>query len=148
MDKFYWDPSFEDKVEIVLQMYRDDGVTRADVEALLTRFGNQGLDFFGHLRSSTYDNQIRDWIEQITGSKFDAEKINFSELHRRLVKQKDLPQFDPVTATLGMLVAEGERLVAEQDAVNANKLSEEYLKHLREAKKRSAWGGIGLQGDG
>jgi hypothetical protein len=33
-----------------------------------------------------------------------------------------------------------------QDAVNANKLSEEYLKHLAEAKKRKGgWGGIGLR---
>jgi len=56
------------QVEIVLQMYKDDGIQRADVEKLLSRFSNQGLDFFGHLRSSTYDGQIRDWIEEITGT--------------------------------------------------------------------------------
>jgi hypothetical protein len=33
-----------------------------------------------------------------------------------------------------------------QDAVNANKLSEEYLKHLAAAKKRRDTPGIGLQG--
>jgi hypothetical protein len=48
-------------------MYRDDGITRDDVERLLRRFDNQDLAFFGHLRSSTYDGQIRDWIQEITG---------------------------------------------------------------------------------
>lgn len=123
------------------QMYKDDGLSRGDVEALLKRFANQvppkpcnggrsrravnlrlrscrahsgaarartgtvvlacplhararfgtalplehppplhrlerthplapeqGLDFFGHLRSSTYDAQIRNWILRLTGA--------------------------------------------------------------------------------
>ncbi|GBF99559.1 ribulose bisphosphate carboxylase oxygenase, chloroplastic [Raphidocelis subcapitata] len=112
MDKFFWCPAFEDKVEIVHQMYRDDGLPRDDV------------------------------VDRTT---FDSDKADFSDLHRRLVKGADLPQFEPVTATLAALVAEGERLVAEQDAVNANKLSEEYLKHLAAAKKRRGVG-IGLSG--
>ena len=69
MEKFYWNPSLQDKVEIVHQMYKDDGLSMADVEKLLRRFSNQGLDFFGHLRSSTYDNQIRDWIVGLTGER-------------------------------------------------------------------------------
>jgi hypothetical protein len=32
--------------------------------ALIERFPNQPLDFFGALRSSTYDGQIREWIEK------------------------------------------------------------------------------------
>lgn len=138
------------------------------------------------------------------GFKFTDESGDYAELHRRLVKGKDLPQFEPVTATLDMLVAEGERLVMEQvrvcvgggacgrgngtegavwglarrsgppgqcrqdrarnpsprplqpslpltpptpqDAVNANKLSEEYLRFLHEAKKRKG-AGIGLKED-
>ncbi len=31
--------------------------------ALLNRFPHQPLDFFGALRASTYDEQIRQWIE-------------------------------------------------------------------------------------
>ena len=46
--------------------------------------------------------------------KFTDDAANFKELHRRLVKQTDLPRFEPVTATLEALVKEGERLVAEQ----------------------------------
>ena len=107
--------------------------------------------------------------------KFTDDAANFKELHRRLVKQTDLPRFEPVTATLEALVKEGERLVAEQvrighrppppaarypppppppkppppppppqDAVMANKLSEEYLRFLKDAKKRGPGPGVGL----
>ncbi len=34
-----------------------------DVYHLIKRFPKQPLDFFGALRSSHYDNQIREWIE-------------------------------------------------------------------------------------
>lgn len=45
------------------QMYKDDGLTQYDMSKLLDRFPTQPLDFFGALRSSTYDGQIRKWIE-------------------------------------------------------------------------------------
>ena len=32
--------------------------------ALLRRFPRQPLDFYGALRASVYDQQIRDWIEK------------------------------------------------------------------------------------
>lgn len=147
MDKFFWAPTFDDKTDIVHQMYRDDGLARADVQALLKRFSNQGLDFFGHLRASTYDAQIRDWVLEVVGAqRFGDDAADFTDLHRRLVKGKDLPQFKPVTATLDALVAEGERLVREQDLVNAHKLSEDYLKGLAAAKRKLGMPGIGLKG--
>jgi hypothetical protein len=43
-------------------MYKDDGVSVGDMERLLSRFSRQSLDFFGALRATTYDNQIRSWI--------------------------------------------------------------------------------------
>ena len=45
-------------------MYRDDGLSTDDMVALLRAFPNQSLDFFGAIRASTYDNQIRDWIRR------------------------------------------------------------------------------------
>jgi hypothetical protein len=48
-------------------------------------------------------------------------------MNRRLLTQKDLPEFEPVPLTLAMLVAEGLRLVQEQDLVNSTKLGEEYM---------------------
>ena len=44
-------------------MYKDDGLTEGDMAALLRAFPAQALDFFGALRASTYDNQIREWIK-------------------------------------------------------------------------------------
>ena len=44
-------------------MYREDGLQLSDMHALQDRFKGQALDFFGALRSSTYDSQIRVWIE-------------------------------------------------------------------------------------
>jgi hypothetical protein len=48
-------------------------------------------------------------------------------MNRRLLSQQDLPEFEPVPLTLAMLVAEGMRLVQEQQMVNNTKLGEEYM---------------------
>jgi hypothetical protein len=48
-------------------LYKDDGLSRADIETLVATFGNQALDFFGALRASTYDGQIRDWMQDVAG---------------------------------------------------------------------------------
>jgi hypothetical protein len=49
------------------QMYKDDGLTRADVEVLVDTFSKQGLDFFGHMRAATYDAQILEWMRSVAG---------------------------------------------------------------------------------
>jgi hypothetical protein len=48
-------------------MYKDDGLSRQDIETLVATFGNQALDFFGALRASTYDAQIREWMQEVAG---------------------------------------------------------------------------------
>jgi hypothetical protein len=58
-------------------------------------------------------------------------------MNRRLLTQKDLPEFEPVPLTLAMLVAEGMRLVKEQELVNTSKLGEEYMVSVL------CWGGGG-----
>lgn len=143
MDKFFWQPTREDLVGILWQMYKDDGLSQGDMEALLDAFPGQSLDFFGALRASTYDNQIRDWIKRdvIQGDIADSNE-NLKELGRRLIKKEGLPEFKPVTLNRPMLMAEGERLVREQDMVNSMKLSHDYLK----PQKKVGRGLIGLQG--
>ena len=128
MSKFYWHPSVEDLTNIVLQMYKEDGMTRSDMEALLHEFPNQSLDFYGALRAAMYDNQIRDWIKHdVIKGEISDENENLKDLGRRLLRQEDLPQFEPVDLSLDMLLKEGRRLVMEQDMVMNMKLSEEYL---------------------
>ncbi|EFN56322.1 hypothetical protein CHLNCDRAFT_144763 [Chlorella variabilis] len=143
MDKFYWQPTEEDLVGILHQMYKDDGLSESDMAALLRAFPGQTLDFFGALRSSTYDGQIRQWIKQdVIHGEIAEDNQNMRELGRRLLRQEDLPQFEPVDLTLLMLMEEGRRLQAEQDMVNSMRLSDEYLKKQRKVGRSM----IGLSG--
>ena len=145
MEKFYWQPTIEDLVGILYQMYKDDNMSEADMAALLNRYPGQSLDFYGALRSSTYDKQILKWIEKdiINGSLTD-ENENLKDMGRRLLRKEDLPIFEPVDLTLEMLYKEGDRLVAEQEKLNSMRLSTEYLKHLRKSKKAPSI--IGMKG--
>eukprot|EP00884_Botryococcus_braunii_P014753 jgi/Botrbrau1/23279/Bobra.0102s0022.1 len=129
MAKFYWKPSQEDLVNILWQMYQDDGLRYEDMGALLDAFPGQSLDFFGALRSATYDGQIRDWIERdVISTSLDNEDANLSDMSKRLVTKQGLPVFEQVELRLSDLMAEGRRLVTEQDHINSIKLSTEYLK--------------------
>jgi hypothetical protein len=71
---------------------QDDGLRYEDMEALLDAFPGQSLDFFGALRSATYDGQIREWIERdvISGSLSD-EDANLSDMSKRLVTKCGSP---------------------------------------------------------
>jgi SpoVK/Ycf46/Vps4 family AAA+-type ATPase len=144
MEKFYWQPSTEDLTQILLQMYKDDGFSRQDMEILLKAFPNQSLDFYGAIRSSTYDNQIREWIKKdVIFGDISEENDNLENLGKKLLKKDTtpLPSFEPENLTLKDLLVQGERLVAEQDMVQNMKLSQEYLKNLE-----GSGGLIGLSG--
>eukprot|EP00878_Enallax_costatus_P046106 GHUV01055704.1.p1 GENE.GHUV01055704.1~~GHUV01055704.1.p1 ORF type:complete len:164 (+),score=26.87 GHUV01055704.1:1037-1528(+) len=61
------EPTNEDIMNIVHQMYKDDGLSQADIQVLVDTFKGQTLDFFGAVRASTYDSQIRDWMVEVSG---------------------------------------------------------------------------------
>ena len=153
MDKFYWNPTREDLVNIVWQMIREDGVSREEVGLVLDAFPGQSLDFYGAMRASVYDAQIRRWIAETvklpesdaTAEINDLSEANMSELCRRLVLKEDLPTFEALDLTLDDLLAEGRRLAREQDFVNTQNLAKEYLKNMDDGS--SAGGLLGLQGD-
>lgn len=144
MEKFYWEPKNSELVDILFQMYKDDGLTRQDMHELREKFPAQPLDFFGALRAATYDNQIRDWIaKDIVGDSID-ENANLKDLGHRLLAKEELPSFEPVQLSLQALANEGARLAREQQFVNDYKLSEEYM---RDSKRSMGGGGLlGLQG--
>ncbi|MEW5300161.1 MAG: hypothetical protein WDW36_003110 [Sanguina aurantia] len=144
MDKFYWSPEKEDLVAILFQLYKDDGLKIKDMEVLLERFKGQPLDFFGALRASMYDSQIRDWIvADVIGGEISHENSNLAELSKRLVGRTGLPEFEPVQLTLDMLLTEGARLERESALVRESSLSKEYLKQSVHKSTRKL---IGLQG--
>ncbi|XP_043817532.1 ribulose bisphosphate carboxylase/oxygenase activase, chloroplastic isoform X2 [Manihot esculenta] len=91
MEKFYWQPNREDIVNIVHRTYEKDGISRDEVVSIVNTFPNQALDFYGALRSRTYDKSISKWIDDIGG----VEKLGDTLLKRR--KNEELPVFNPPT---------------------------------------------------
>ena len=67
-------------------LLQDDGLTYEDMGTLLDLFPQQPLDFFGSLRSSVYDDQIRAWIQDdVLKNNITDEDANLTEVSQRLV---------------------------------------------------------------
>ncbi|KAK9865373.1 hypothetical protein WJX84_003077 [Apatococcus fuscideae] len=142
MDKYYWKPTQEDLVNILWQMYKEDGLAKGDMGALLEAFPGQALDFFGALRSATYDAQIRRWIVDSVGVG-DAYNDDgaLAEWASKLARKQGLPKFEKVDMRLDDLLREGQRLAGEQAAIRGLRLSDEYMKKMKPGRSL-----IGLQG--
>ncbi|WVZ87514.1 hypothetical protein U9M48_034141, partial [Paspalum notatum var. saurae] len=125
MEKFYWQPNREDIINIVHGMYTKDGLSVEEVSRIVDAFPNQALDFYGALRSRTYDRAILEWVEEIGGHE---------QLNEKLLKKKGekLPTFIPPKPTLEALIESGHSLVREQELIMSSKLSKEYMKNLEE----------------
>ncbi|TVU16424.1 hypothetical protein EJB05_39986 [Eragrostis curvula] len=128
MEKFYWQPDREDIINIVHGMYARDNMSIEDVSKIVDTFPNQALDFYGALRSRTYDQAILKWVDDIGG---------YEKLNEKLLKQKKgekLPTFIPPSIvkmqTLEALIESGYSLVREQELIMNSKLSKEYMKNL------------------
>ena len=65
MEKFYWEPSRDDKIGIVGGIFESDRLSQSDMLQLVDNFSEQSIDFFSALRSRIYDEQIRDFIHKI-----------------------------------------------------------------------------------
>ncbi|XP_068647085.1 ribulose bisphosphate carboxylase/oxygenase activase, chloroplastic [Aristolochia californica] len=124
MEKFYWQPNREDIVNIVQRMYEKDGITKEQVETIVDSFPNQALDFYGALRSRTYDRSISEWISDIGG----YENLGNTLLKRR--KNNELPTFIPPKQTVEALLESGYSLIREQELIMETKLSKEYMKNM------------------
>ncbi|ESR40940.1 ATPase aaa core domain-containing protein [Citrus sinensis] len=124
MEKFYWQPNLEDILNIVHRMYEKDGITKDEVGSIVKTFPNQALDFYGALRSRTYDRSISKWIDDIGG----VENLCNKLLKRR--KDKELPVFTPPEQTVEALLESGYSLLREQQLIMETKLSKEYMKNI------------------
>ncbi|MEL7071330.1 MAG: ribulose bisphosphate carboxylase small subunit [Cyanobacteria bacterium J06581_3] len=120
MQKFYWEPSAEDRLGIVGGMYASDGLSRADVAELVERFENQAIDFFGAVRSQIYDNQITQFIEN----------VGIENVASKVVNALKPPTFDRPNFQLERLIEVGDRLVKEQERVRTMGLVSEYNQAL------------------
>ncbi|XP_019447637.1 PREDICTED: ribulose bisphosphate carboxylase/oxygenase activase, chloroplastic [Lupinus angustifolius] len=126
MDKFYWQPNREDILNIVNRMYEKDGIARDEVVKIVDTFPNQALDFYGALRSRTYDKSILKWVDEIGG----VENLGNKLIRRR--KDESLPVFIPPEQTVEALLESGYSLLKEQKLVMETKLSKEYMKNIEE----------------
>ncbi|GLT46215.1 hypothetical protein SLA2020_199880 [Shorea laevis] len=124
MEKFYWQPTQEDIVSIVHRMYQKDGISRDEVVHVVGTFPNQALDFYGALRSRTYDRSISKWVEDTGG----VESLGNKLLKRR--KNEKLPVFTPPKQTVEALLESGYSLLREQQLIMETKLSKEYMKNI------------------
>ncbi|KAK4587815.1 hypothetical protein RGQ29_018994 [Quercus rubra] len=124
MEKFYWQPNREDIVNIVHRMYEKDGIPKDDVVRIVDEFPNQALDFYGALRSRTYDRSISKWIDEIGG----VQKLGDKLLRRK--KNEKLPVFTPPKQTVEALLESGYSLLKEQQLIMETRLSKEYMKNM------------------
>jgi hypothetical protein len=119
MDKFYWSPTFEDRVGIANGIFMADGVSKEDVEVLVSTFEGQSIDFFGALRARVYDDKVRDFILQ----------VGYEELGKRLINPKKGEEvvFEPPAMTLEVLLAYGKEIENEQENIKRIQLADAYL---------------------
>lgn len=126
MEKFYWQPNCEDIVNIVHRMYEKDGISRDEVVRIVETFPNQALDFYGAMRSRTYDRSILKWVDDIGGVDSLGDKL----LSQR--KGDELPIFVPPEQNFEALLESGNSLLKEQQLINESNLAKEYMKNMDE----------------
>ncbi|KAF9616281.1 hypothetical protein IFM89_029057 [Coptis chinensis] len=117
-------PTHEDITNIVCKMYEKDGISREAVVNVVDSFPNQALDFYGALRSRTYDRSVSKWVDDIGGIK----NLGTTLLKRR--KDDQLTTFVPPKQTVEALLESGYSLLKEQQLIMENKLSKEYMKNM------------------
>ncbi|MBV6623866.1 MAG: ribulose bisphosphate carboxylase small subunit [Rivularia sp. (in: Bacteria)] len=116
MDKFYWEPTREDKIGIVAGIFSEDGLSKQDVEQLVDNFANQAVDFYSALRSRIYDEQIRRFIHNKGVDKVSSQVVN----------SNNIPSFQKPKFGLSDLMEVANLMVEEQQRVDNSHLVEEY----------------------
>jgi len=117
MEKYYWNPTREDRVGVCMGIFQHDGVDRHAVEHIVDTFPGQSIDFFGAMRARVYDDKVREWVKE-TG---------LESLGKSLVNVKEKVQFDKPNMSLEILLHYGNLLVEEQENVKRVQLANEYL---------------------
>ena len=120
MQKFYWEPSYEDRLGIVSGMYASDGLSPEEVTQFVDRFKDQAIDFFGAVRSHIYDEQITRFIES----------VGIENVAAKVVNAISPPTFSPPNFQLEHLLEVGESLMREQERVQHMGLVSEYNQAL------------------
>jgi len=132
MEKFYWQPTKIDLLNMVETIFKDDGYTTEQVAMLMDTFPGQPLDFFGALRARMYDSSILQWTARIGD---DVLPKVLSDLARvRWQKKAALVTNVEGFSTAGIdlsyerLIQQANDLVQEQQNINDHQLAHEYMR--------------------
>jgi ribulose bisphosphate carboxylase small subunit len=121
MEKFFWEPSRDDRIGIVSGIFEVDDLAREDVIRLVDNFPDQAIDFYSALRSRLYDEQIRQFIQD----------VGLERISKRVVNSKErIPEFQKPDFSLSHLIEVGGQMVQEQKRIQEMRLAEEYNKFL------------------
>ncbi|PSB20507.1 ribulose 1,5-bisphosphate carboxylase [filamentous cyanobacterium CCP2] len=124
MEKFYWEPNRDDRLNIAYGIFEADGLSRSDIEKLVNHFDGQSIDFFGALRSRIYDEQVLNFIQS----------IGFNKVGSKLVNAKEKVNFQKPNFNLSHLIEEGELMVIEQGRLHELRLASAYNRAISEAQ--------------
>lgn len=122
MEKFYWEPSRDDKVGIVGGIFSEDGLSASEAEKLVDHFPDQSVDFYGALRSRLYDEQVEQFITS----------VGVENVGSQVVNTLKPPTFNKPDFSLPHLIEQGELIVQEQRRLQEMRLVREYNQVLRE----------------
>jgi hypothetical protein len=118
MEKYYWNPTREDRIGVCMGIFQEDKVSRGEVETLVDAFPGQSIDFFGALRARVYDDKVRDFIQG----------IGVENIGKRLINSREgKVDFEKPAMPLDVLMKYGKFLVDEQDNVKRVQLADAYL---------------------
>jgi hypothetical protein len=118
MEKYYWNPTREDRIGVCMGIFQHDDCTRADVETLVDTFPGQSIDFFGALRARVYDDKVREFVAS----------IGIENIGKRLINSREgKVEFEKPKMGLVTLMKYGNALVGEQENVKRVQLADEYM---------------------
>jgi len=119
MEKFFWNPTREDRIGVCMGIFKHDNLPRSDIEQLVDAFPGQSIDFFGALRARVYDDKVREFIQEHGVEKFAAQLSNRRDGRYKMEK--------PAIQSLSELMKYGKQLSDEQQNVRRVQLADEYL---------------------
>ncbi|GBF99182.1 rubisco activase [Raphidocelis subcapitata] len=118
MEKYYWNPTREDRIGVCMGIFHEDNIDRTEVERLVDAFPGQSIDFFGALRARVYDDKVREFVES----------LGVENLSKRLVNSREgKVEFEKPTMGIEVLMKYGRALTEEQDNVKRVQLAEAYM---------------------
>ncbi|MCX5962414.1 MAG: ribulose bisphosphate carboxylase small subunit [Cyanobacteria bacterium] len=122
MEKYYWEPTRDNRIGIVFGIFSGDRVSEGDVAKLIDIFPTQSIDFYGALRSRLYDEQVSAFIRT----------VGLEGLSNRIVNSNEKqPEFKSPDFGLNHLIEVGNSIVREQRRIQELRLVEEYNQGIK-----------------